>query len=317
MKKDDIKYIALEGGGGKGNAFYGAVKALEDEKILQFQNHKLVGQIDGISGASAGAITAFFIGSGFSSMELKSILLETKFNNFFDKPKANEVCVAGKGFTTMMATPNPFPGIDNFAKFIISRSAGELLGPLISLIFPTYLVELITSNLSGYLECLAKDYGLFSGRVIQETFFERYLWYKLFCINIGFKPSQSEPISKECMAFADYKISTFKDSNNFQKEAWTFKKHFQTFQKKLVFTSVNFRTGQIQRFSVDTTPDFPISTAVRMSMSLPLIFKPVIINSDSLSLCGLKDKFWEGLWVDGGLFDNAPLANRKTRYYYV
>jgi predicted acylesterase/phospholipase RssA len=42
-------------------------------------------------------------------------------------------------------------------------------------------------------------------------------------------------------------------------------------------------------------------------MSLPVIFKPVIIDKISQELCGLQGSHWIGHWADGGLFDNAPV----------
>ena len=38
LKPEEVKYLAFEGGGGKGNAFLGAVKGLEEEGVLKDKN---------------------------------------------------------------------------------------------------------------------------------------------------------------------------------------------------------------------------------------------------------------------------------------
>jgi predicted acylesterase/phospholipase RssA len=60
-----ITYLALEGGGGKGVTYLGAMKALRELKVLPIR-HGCENQLKGISGASAGAITALMLTLGFS-----------------------------------------------------------------------------------------------------------------------------------------------------------------------------------------------------------------------------------------------------------
>lgn len=113
-----VDYLCFEGGGGKGVVYLGAVQALEEmlpkeggEKSRSIiRPHPAEGDpkdsgayayspdIKGISGASAGAITAFMLALGMTSSELKSALEELYpvgkqnrtiniFNTFFDYPK--------------------------------------------------------------------------------------------------------------------------------------------------------------------------------------------------------------------------------------
>jgi len=65
------------------------------------------------------------------------------------------------------------------------------------------------------------------------------------------------------------------------------------------------RTENLEILSKDTTGNLAVATACRMSMSLPLVYYPVLVNGFDVS--GRGEKFWDGLWVDGGLFDNAPV----------
>jgi predicted acylesterase/phospholipase RssA len=88
----DIKYLALEGGGGKGNAFLGALEALAhpDLNVIRNSGYRLT-NIEGVAGASAGAITAFFLAAGFTPLELRTITELEDFNAFFDGPRPGRV----------------------------------------------------------------------------------------------------------------------------------------------------------------------------------------------------------------------------------
>src|SRR5829696_2044705 len=87
LKKDDVRYLAFEGGGGKGVTYLGAIQALEDLKVLPIDKPPGKNRILGIAGASAGAITALVLALGYSAANLKTLLEDQdKFNSFFDGP---------------------------------------------------------------------------------------------------------------------------------------------------------------------------------------------------------------------------------------
>ncbi|MCA9125650.1 MAG: patatin-like phospholipase family protein [Planctomycetales bacterium] len=74
---DDIASVALvmKGGGIKGLAYVGALEILLEHYSF-----------DRFVGTSAGAITALLLGAGYSTKELKEILQEKDFRDFFDAP---------------------------------------------------------------------------------------------------------------------------------------------------------------------------------------------------------------------------------------
>ncbi|SRR6266568_3971257 len=63
LKADDIRYLALEGGGGKGFAYLGAIDILE--KVKGADGRSIMARVDGFAGASAGAITALLLSIGY------------------------------------------------------------------------------------------------------------------------------------------------------------------------------------------------------------------------------------------------------------
>jgi NTE family protein len=79
LKPEDIAYLALEGGGGKGFAYLGALQLLDKHKVLD--------QIKGVAGTSAGAITALMISLRMKADEIAKKIDETDFTEFFDDPR--------------------------------------------------------------------------------------------------------------------------------------------------------------------------------------------------------------------------------------
>lgn len=88
-----IKYLAFEGGGGKGLIYLGAIRALE-EQLAKLGNSKSKRpiidlkvplnkrKIKGISGASAGAITSFMLSIGMSARDIENEVNTTKYEKF-------------------------------------------------------------------------------------------------------------------------------------------------------------------------------------------------------------------------------------------
>jgi hypothetical protein len=69
----------------------------------------------------------------------------------------------------------------------------------------------------------------------------------------------------------------------------------------LLVCGANLSTGKTELFSRRHTPNFPVADAVRISMSLPLIYKPYVLTK---KIPGFPPC---GTYVDGGLWNNIPL----------
>lgn len=73
----------------------------------------------------------------------------------------------------------------------------------------------------------------------------------------------------------------------------TFEEHFKLTNKKLIMVGSNITRNRIKYFSVDETPHAKVMDALRITISYPYIFQPVI---------------WENeLYVDGGLLNHFPI----------
>lgn len=88
-RKEEVKSLAISGGGGKGMFYVGALRALEKDGVLD--------NITTFAGTSAGALTAIPLALGFNSNELMYIVKNTDFNSFLTESKehgpSKEKCV--------------------------------------------------------------------------------------------------------------------------------------------------------------------------------------------------------------------------------
>jgi len=89
-----------------------------------------------------------------------------------------------------------------------------------------------------------------------------------------------------------YIIGTLMIKKNFNINT-TFKELYEKTQKKLIITGCCVNDATVEYFSYDKTPNMKIMTAIRITYSIPIIFKPVTHDNK--------------LWIDGGCIDNYPI----------
>jgi len=305
LKVDDIEYLALEGGGGKGFAYLGAIDILE--KIKGTDGRSVMARVKGFAGASAGAITALLLSIGYDFKELTQFLGNTDFDSFYDAPTprirpqvgssgvdveedspAEQAFITGdmqawvhamsegsspgllrKILATLLVPSTPPRAVTSFVTSLLTRQV-QKLELLVNL--PT-AAKVILHKSNYYFAYLPNDMGLFSGQAAR-TLFESLL--------------QAAAVKKAGGSRLSYRTLTFQQ-------------HWDIFKKRLLVTGTNLRTGQTQLFSKEDTPNFPVADAIRISMSLPWVFKPYIIRQRQESTdppCGV--------YVDGGVWNNLP-----------
>jgi len=332
LKAKDVRYIVFEGGGGKGAAYLGALRGLQEAGALPYvkapqtsgtsttnkpeQQWRLdFRRIKGIGGASAGAITALLVSIGYTPDELKALMSDSsKFLAFYDgfngtdpngkavdrrRPiygKSEQVKDEGsepqwKRRLSSVAR-NPSTSMAAGLDVIVSASAvclpllalvlqvGELLNELTRALEAHKKQEPFKTLLANWPEILVnsrRDMGLFAGAAARDLF-DSLLAQRLPLGQDG-KPQQNA----------------------------TFQQHYDVFQVELLVTGTNLQTGKSQVFSVRDTPNFSVADAVRISMSVPFVFKPVVIDKDP------SGSRMEGVWVDGGLLNNLPFREFDDR----
>lgn len=73
----------------------------------------------------------------------------------------------------------------------------------------------------------------------------------------------------------------------------TFRELFELTQSELIITGTCVNDVELKYFSINTNPDMQVLKAIRISISIPFIFRPYLFEGK--------------LWVDGGCMDNFPI----------
>ncbi len=89
-----------------------------------------------------------------------------------------------------------------------------------------------------------------------------------------------------------YIVSTLLEKKNVNKKI-TFKELYEKFKTKLIITGTCVNDANPYYFSIDKNPDMQVLKAIRISISIPIFFKPF--------------KFDNKIWIDGACTDNYPI----------
>ncbi|MEL7197790.1 MAG: patatin-like phospholipase family protein [Pseudomonadota bacterium] len=295
LAASEVRYLVLEGGGGKGLVFKGALEELENRQVLS--------QLRGVAGSSAGAITALGLSCGYSVAEI-DLLSKPPYQNFLgfiDLPEeTRQISTLGRGCVNAagpdILDEQVFARVeaqlrDILSDNILTRSAAPSVARRAALQVRSVMHSAAMTGLSPnaglvrklaspaslyYARNLWDDLGLFSG-CVAHRYFQRVLALR------GGTPNM------------------------------TFAQHYERFGKKLVVTGSNLETGRTELFSPDKTPGMQVADAVRISMGLPFAFKPVRISRRQAAqitqgTSSSNPGAYVGLWADGGLWNNLPIT---------
>jgi NTE family protein len=154
------------------------------------------------------------------------------------------------------------------------------------IVFP----EIFAGTSVGAVICFLLNIG-YSPKDIYEILLEidfikliKYIEPENLLIDPCFGLSSPEPILQV--------IYSFMKKKNIKKNI-TFKELFDMTKSKLIITGTCINDISISYFSIDTYPNMPILKAIRISISIPFIFRPYLFENK--------------LWVDGGCMDNFPM----------
>jgi predicted acylesterase/phospholipase RssA len=339
---NSVRYVVFEGGGGKGLAHIGALRALEDILDISapqarednrpepfpvlspievqarmplidiFQDYE-TRTVYGVAGSSAGAITAFMAAMGISStfMEYevnefseRTLWLRGKessvgrLESFFEDPD-----LSGNRLVSFLGDRKEFanydlsvviegllatPVVGDGLRLYVDSKASSIVAQRVLTSDAAWVpgrTAVFRPHMSEYVNSLLFNRGLFSGFAAKAYFADlmRRRFYPKFEL-------RGRPITKK-------------------PEEITFKDLFDLTGVDLLFTGTNVSKHRSGFFSVGYTPDFPVIDAVTISMSIPFVFKPVIVDRDVRLGSENEDynESYKGLWVDGGILNNFPL----------
>ena len=249
-------FVAFAGGGAKALIHLGALRALEAKGV----------DFKGLSGTSAGALVATLKASGFSADELLNPLDKTSVISRLGeiRPSIRQAKHLfgrwGWWRVWLFRTAMPvLPTILCVSLFSVALSL-VLVGALLAW-GKIFSAAAISIALVGLVGCVTTS--LLSGLARSREFSEALgilLQQRIFPADTG-------------------RIVRMGD---FGRDG----------RPVLKIVSANLTTGKMELFSPERTPNVPVADAVAASISLPIIFEPLIID--------------ENLHMDGGIVSNLP-----------
>jgi predicted acylesterase/phospholipase RssA len=301
----NIQYLSFQGGGGKGLAYLGALQWLENypengtktrPSPLPLYNGQPAGQsIIGVSGASAGAITALFVALGYTSNAIQSQL------------QAINLVDANQSGVYRSVPPNIVPQAPIEAG--LGMVSGEL-STLLSIISKVLQFKPVSQTLEPFLSQRT------SGNINTTTY--PVISNGNYTIDLGFDGGMltgANLLSFIQNAIDGSPLMTGQTKTGVQASP-TFNGKTMTFANlwmwnkntvKLAISATNLTTGRPVVFSYFTTPNFPVADAVAISASFPFLFKPVWVSSQQDFGPAADKAVFTGWYADGGLTNNVPI----------
>lgn len=249
-------FVAFAGGGAKALIHLGALRALE-AKGVDFR---------GLSGTSAGALVATLKASGFSADELLNPLdkssVISRLGEIRPSIKQAKHLFGRWGWWKVRLFRTAMPVLPTILCVSLVSVALTLIlvGALLAW-GRIYLAAAIFAALIIFLCCVVTS--LLSGLARSREFSEALgilLQQRMF-------PSEPGRVVR---------------MGDFGRDG----------RPILKIVSANLTTGKMELFSPERTPNVPVADAVAASISLPIIFEPLIID--------------ENLHMDGGIVSNLP-----------
>ncbi len=248
----------FEGGGAKGVAFVGALDLLQQ-----------VGRwYDRVAGTSAGAITASLIACGYPA---------TCGNSNDCSATGHEECIKGLIFNTQFQQFMDHPPVDAITQ---QEKESCLLMQLMDRVKLPFTPKWVERGLSRLI---------LNGLLLLPDFRFLFNWLEKGGLYQGevFRLWMNQAIHRQLRTLAE--INGIPPPSAFP----TFSEAKAITHIHLSVVASNLTQNRVLILNENTTPDLPIADAVRMSMSIPFFYRPVIYQQNDV--------------VDGGVISNYPM----------
>ncbi|MHA1109658.1 MAG: patatin-like phospholipase family protein [Promethearchaeota archaeon] len=322
ISKKNVRYLIFEGGGGKGLIYSGAAKALGEIGVLEYFkkiiNSKEVFRLDpkkiqGVAGTSVGSLAAVLIAAGYTPDEMHEILTKDFGLNILDKVEYGTV-------PTVSTLDEP----RHLIKIKEIPEDKEL--------FDKYWSRYVRKEKFS-MRRLLKLPGKALNQVGKKFITSVLKWYILKNVNEDSEESSSSPIQDTTESAVNKILETTESLNSIKYDLGfflsefthefvddliekksgikncTFKQFYNEFNIDLVVTGFDINKRETLYFRNNKTwGELCVADAVRMSVSIPFIFKPVHLCYETGKILPVNDDLTNGhLIVDGGLGNNFPL----------
>ena len=332
VSKENVRYLVFEGGGGKGVTYVGALQALDELEIVSYLKKEINGvqvsrldprKIYGISGTSVGSITALLIACGYTPNEIEEIVKSDYSENLLDTVEFDRIPTIYTKDNPTIVINNPATEkdqllVDKYMKTFV-ESEKKSFGDLIK-IPGKYFTQL---NFK-FLATLMKGFVYYESRKTDVEDSRKHEFIpsvpdlvhnkttKTAIDMILDSPSESfNSLKYEFGFFLAEKFRILVDNYIEVKSGiknCTFKQFQEEFQIDLVITGYDVATNETYYFrNNERWKDLCVADAIRMSISIPIVFKPVsmcIVDGEFKSVFNKERPV--NYIVDGGLGNAFP-----------
>ena len=329
ISTEDVHYLCFEGGGGKGPIYLGGLKALGELGILRYKKKELGSapkanevfrldpeSIHGVAGTSIGSLAALLVATGYTPDEMEEVLSGDYGINTLDKVDYGKV-------PTVFTPENP--------RYVIEKEEIPEDKELFDEYWKKHILE-EKFSLKHLLRVPGKALNQ-AGKKIITYVLRWYFGQKLKKDNQSPEDSDN-PSEKDTMQIATSKLlETTESLNSFKYDLGfflsefsreladsiiekksgitncTFQQFYDEFKIDLVVTGFDISKKQTLFFRNDEQwKNLCVADALRMSISIPFIFKPVYLSYQEGKISPVKNDLADAsLIVDGGLGANFPL----------
>lgn len=321
MALRNIRYLTFSGGGGKGLAYPGILFGLaepleppyEDLKIFKYDEVKRDWIINfaqrdekgvpvdkegilGLSGTSIGGMFVGLLACGFGLNQIREICIKNEIYKKVVIDLYDELIGNNRKKIDFINNKNAYGDNNIYGENIAIGLTGNTYADLII----DYIIDQVQgTQSSGLLERSLPPLRMAKG--LSKKVFQVYN-------DMGFLSGHDvwEYLSGEI-------TKTFRNTNIrsnrkkiLRQNRVTFKEQYEKNGLELVITGTDVASKKIYYFSYRTTPDMPIVDAIRVTISLPIAFKPIFVNDVHTSYGKtVSDKI--NAFIDGGALNNFPI----------
>jgi NTE family protein len=351
MKAQDIKYIAFEGGGGKGIVYLGAIRALEAANKLPLSKANREGPngnslLDGVAGASAGAITTYFLALGMSAdaidertKAINKITRKPYFYSFYDDAQPalykGVTYKAGQGNVPTYIVDIPdvervtreevgsptgavsvASGISSLytGKPYVDRRLAEIAAgkmyALYKFVYPFDFIKLAMRALGARkkLKKAGSSNQLAEKLAEKPSDLNKYFYSLLFDRGLFSGIYLREYLHNLTIEELTYNFDV--EISLEEAARLTYSQFFAYTRNDLRVAGTNITKNIPVYFSKDLTPHFPIVDSICMSMSIPFAFKPTLSQAwadTNQEYASTNNERYRGFFNDGGTLNNLPI----------
>lgn len=225
-------------------------------------------QIERVGGTSVGAITALFVGLGYKTREMHQLFYDgMDIQKFLDSEKIKAETLLN--MKKIVNSPTWLERLLEFPRLMLTNSNSGSVG--------------LTGYVSEFYKMLTEihtTFGVYDGETFRK-WLEEIIRKRLVMLKVH----------KENLTFSELHAIKEKHKNFGIKDIYV--KGFNLSQKK------------VETFSWEDTPNVIIADAIRISMSLPFVYKPHYKYIQDNAGNRIKDS--EDIFIDGGIAHNYPL----------